>query len=284
MEERMSSAKRPFDSEGRAYHIGLRPGEVSRYVLMPGEVERAYRIARSWDEFRELSKRREYSSYRGKYRGVDVTVISSGIGGPAVAIAVEELLDLGVDTIIRVGSTGAIQDYIDVGDIVITAAAVRMDGTSGQYAPAGYPASANHEVVMALIEAAEELGVRYHVGVTASTDSFYVGQGRPGHGGYYPSWSRGLMDDLRQMRVLNFEMESATLLTLGNIYGFRAGAVHAVYAQRVRDEFVAHAGEDDLIKVANEAVRILHEWDEVKGRSGKRMFYPSLLRTYGQSP
>jgi len=278
LEERMSSASRPFDSQGRAYHIGLRRGDVPRYVLMPGDVERASRIASSWDRSWQLAQRREYLSYRGVYRGVDMAVVSTGIGGPATAIAVEELLELGADTMLRVGSTGAIQEDINVGDIIITTAAVRMDGTSYQYAPAGYPASASYEVVMALIEAAEELGVTYHVGVTASTDSFYVGQGRPGHGGYIPSWAKNLMADLRQMRVLNFEMESATLLTLANIYGFRAGAVHAVYAQRVKDEFVAHAGEDELIKVADEAVRILHEWDEVKGRAGKRLYYPSLAR------
>ncbi|MGC9112313.1 uridine phosphorylase [Acidilobus sp.] len=279
MEERMSSASRPFDSEGRVYHLGLRKGDVPKYVLMPGEVERASRIASSWDRSWRLAQRREYSSFRGVYRGVDVAVVSTGIGGPATAIAVEELLELGADTLIRVGSTGAIQDDIEVGDIIITTAAVRMDGTSYQYAPAGYPASASYEVIMALVEAAEGLGVRYHLGITASTDSFYVGQGRPGYGGYMPSWSRNLMPDLRQMRVLNFEMESATLLTLANIYGFRAGAVHAVYAQRVKDEFVAHAGDENLIKVADEAVRILHEWDEVKGRAGKRYLYPSLLRS-----
>ena len=273
-----SSSLRPVDERGRVYHLALAPGDVSRYVLMPGEVERASRIASTWDESRLVAQRREYVTYRGKYKGVDVTVVSTGIGGPAVAIALEELLTLGADTFIRVGSTGAIQDYIDVGDIVITVGAVRLDGASAQYAPVSYPAVANYEVVLALIEAAETLGVRYHVGVTASTDSFYVGQGRPGYGGYMPSWARNLIPDLRQMRVLNFEMESATLLTLANIYGVRAGAVHAVYAQRVRDVFVPHAGDADAIKVANEAVRILKEWDDVKASRGKRHFFPGLLR------
>jgi len=271
-------ASRPVDSEGRTYHLGLRRGDVPRYVLMPGEVERASRIAATWDDSRLIAQRREYVTYRGSYRGVDLAVTSTGIGGPATAIAVEELLEVGADTLIRVGSTGAIQDYVEVGDIIITTGAVRLDGTSAQYAPLGYPAVASYEVVLALVEAAEELGVRYYLGITASTDSFYVGQGRPGYGGYSPSWSRSLIPDLRQMRVLNFEMESATLLTLANIYGIRAGAVHAVFAQRVKDVFVPHAGESDAIRVANEAVRILKEWDDLKGSVGKRNFYPGLLR------
>ena len=283
MEERFASAARPVSEAGKTYHLAIGRGDVSRYVLLPGEVERASRIAESWDERRLVASRREYVTYTGRYRGVPISVTSTGIGGPATAIAVEELLVAGADTMIRVGSCGAIQDFIEVGDLVITLAAVRMDGTSAQYAPPGYPASAHPEVVMALIEAAEEVGARYHVGITASTDSFYVGQSRPGYGGYMPSWSRNVIEDLRQARVLNFEMESATLLTLANIYGFRAGAVTAVYAQRVRDEFRPHAGESELIRVANEAVRILKEWDEEKERAGKRLAYPSLMARWALS-
>ncbi len=276
-----SSATRPYE-EGRVYHLALKKGDISRYVLMPGEVERASRIASSWDERRLVAQRREYVTYRGRYKGVDLTVVSTGIGGPAVAIAVEELLELGADTFIRVGSTGAIQDNIDIGDLIITVGAVRLDGTSAQYAPPTYPAVASYEVVLALVEAAESLGVRYHIGITASTDSFYVGQGRPGFGGYLPSWARDLIPDLRRMRVLNFEMESATLLTLANIYGARAGAVHAVFAQRVKDVFVPHAGEANAIRVANEAVKILSEWDKIKAAKGKGNFFPGLLT--GQRP
>ncbi len=283
-----SRASRPLDEEGRTYHLGLRPGDVSKYVLLPGEVERAGRIAASWDESHLVSQRREYVTYTGTYRGVKVSVTSTGIGGPAAAIAVEELLDVGADTFIRVGTTGAIQDFIDLGDLVIPIASVRMDGTTYQYVPPGYPAVASYEVVQALVEAAEELGARYHIGITASTDSFFVGQGRPGHGGYMPGWSRHLIEELRQERVLNFEMETGTIFTLSSVYGARAGAVLAVVAQRVRDEFRAHAGEEVAIKVANEAVKILAEWDQVKERQGKAYLYPSLLSGWapgrGQRP
>lgn len=271
------SSERPADIEGRQYHIGVKKNEIARIVLLPGDPDRVKKIIKYWDEAQLISSHREYLTYTGRYKGVNVSVTSTGIGGPATAIAVEELLEVGADTFIRVGSTGAIQDNINVGDLIISTAAVRFDGTSKQYAPTEYPAVANYEIVLALIEAAELLGVKYHVGLTASTDSFYVGQGRAGYKGYLPSWSKNIINDLRSMNVLNFEMETATLFTLANIYNARAGAVCAVYAQRIKNEFVANAGEEDAIKVANEAVRILNEWDKKKTSLNKRYLYPGLL-------
>jgi len=274
----MISSERPVDVEGRQYHIGVKKNEISRIVLLPGDPDRVKKIIKYWDEAQLISKHREYLTYTGKYKDVSVSVTSTGIGGPATAIALEELLEVGADTFIRVGSTGAIQDNINVGDLIISIAAVRFDGTSKQYAPVEYPAVANYEIVLALIEAAELLGVKYHVGLTASTDSFYVGQGRTGYRGYLPSWNKNIVNDLRSMNVLNFEMETATLFTLANIYNVRAGAVCAVYAQRIKNEFVANAGEEDAIKVANEAVKILDEWDKRKASLNKRYLYPSLLK------
>jgi uridine phosphorylase len=122
-------------------------------------------------------------------------------------------------------------------------------------------------VVRALVEAAESLGVRHHVGVVASTDSFYVGQERPGYGGFMPPWSRGLIDTLRSLRVLSFEMESATIFTLASIYGARAGGVYAAIANRETDEFAPEVGVEDAVRVANEAVKILAEYDR-KGGAG----------------
>ena len=216
-------------------------------------------------------------TFTGKYKGVPISATSTGIGGPAAAIAVEELLRVGAHTFIRVGTTGAIQKFIGVGDLIITTAAVRLDGTSKQYVYTEYPAVASYEVVLALIEAAESLGVKYHVGISASTDSFYTGQGRPGYKGYMLSWMKNIIPDLQRANVLNFEMESSTIFTLANIYGARAGSVCAAVANRVTDEFVVDAGVEDAIKVANEAVRILYEWDNVKAKNGKKYFHPSLI-------
>jgi uridine phosphorylase len=144
-----------------------------------------------------------------------------------------------------------------LGSLIIADAAVRLDGTSRQYAVEGYPAAATPEVVLALKDAAAALGKKATVGVAASTDSFYVGQGRPGFGGYFPSKSEPLLKDLQQARVLCFEMESSTLFTLGRIFGLKTGAVFAVVANRVSDKMVADAGTDDAIAVAIEAVKRL---------------------------
>ncbi|WP_297549870.1 uridine phosphorylase [Thermococcus sp.] len=275
MVEKFISAERPQTEEGYQYHIACKPGDVARYVLLPGDPERVPKISSLWDEAKEIAFHREYRTHTGKYKGVRISVTSTGIGGPSTAIAVEELAAIGADTFIRVGSTGAIQPGMEIGDLIIARAAVRLEGTSKQYVRVEYPAVADLEVTMALIEAAESLGVRYHLGITASTDSFYLGQGRPGLNGYFPSFARNILDDLRQARVTNFEMEAATLYTLANIYGLRAGCVCAVFANRITNEF-GKAGEREAALVASEAVKILHEWDEEKEKAGKKVWFPGL--------
>ncbi len=277
---KLKSAITPEDKSGKQYHIGLRPGQVPRYVLLPGDPGRVPLIAKYWDEAREVAHHREYLTYVGRYKGVEIAAMSTGIGGPAAAIAVEELLRVGADTFIRVGTTGALRKEIKIGDAIISVAAIRYDGTSKIYVDPEYPAVASYDVVLALIEAAEELGVRYHVGITASSDSFYVGQGRPGFKGYLPESWRGIEKKLAELNVLNFEMEAATIFTLANIYGARAGAICAAIANRATNEFVIGAGVEDVVKVANEAVKILHEWDEIREKTGKRYLSLSLLLKY----
>ncbi|MGC9121664.1 MAG: uridine phosphorylase [Thermogladius sp.] len=275
--ERLSSASRPVSAEGRVYHLAVKPGDVSRYVLLPGDPERVPRIAKYWEKHWPVASHREYVTYSGYYKGVFISATSTGIGGPATAIAVEELALVGADTLIRVGTTGALTREVKVGDLIISTGAVRLDGTSKQYVIPEYPAVASFEVVLALIEAAEELGVRYHVGLTASSDSFYVGQERPGFRGYLPPFQRGLIEFLRSVRVLNFEMEAATIFTLSNIYGLRSGAVCAAIANRETEEFIVDAGVEDAVKVANEAVKILSEWDNIASSRRRAFVTPSLI-------
>jgi len=265
----LSSASRP-EVGGRPYHLMVSPGDIAGYVLLPGDPGRVARIARYWDEARLVGDHRGFVSYTGRYKGVGISAVSTGIGGPSTAIVVEELLGLGAHTFIRVGTTGAIVDYIDVGDLVINIASVRMEGASKAYVMPEYPAVASLDVTLALIFAAENLGVKYHVGIGASTDSFYVGQERPGFKGYIPPWSRGLVELLRSVRVLNFEMEASTIFTLANIYRARAGSVCAVVASRPKDILVPEAGVDNAIKVANEAVVILNEWDKLEEQLGSK--------------
>jgi len=269
------SASEPM-SGSEFYHVRVRRGGVASYVLMPGDPDRVPKIARFWDRAEEVSFHREFRLWNGEIDGVKISACSTGIGSPSAVIALEELARAGASTFIRVGSCGAIQRGIEIGDIVITAAAVRLEGTSAQYAPPEYPAYASYEVLLALVEAAERLGVRYHVGVTASTDSFYPGQGRPGLGGYWWSYSKTILSDLSAMGVLNIEMEASAILTTASLYGLRSGAVCAVFANRVEDKFGV-AGEEDAARVSTEAVKILAKWDEVKAKNGKRYFYTSLL-------
>ncbi len=264
---------------GREYHIACGPGDVERYVLLPGDPSRTERISSRWDSIRYKASHREYVTHTGTYAGVGISCTSTGIGGPSLSIALEELFRIGADTFIRVGTSGAIQKEIKLGDLIISSASVRLDGASKQYVRIEYPAAADLEVTMALVEASEELGVRYHVGVTASADTFYTGQGRPGYKGYEQSWMRDILPDLRRARVLNMEMETATLFTVARLYGGRAGAVTAIIAQRETGEFDPDAGIEDVVKVANESVRILREWDDKKSAAGKRLFFPSLLKS-----
>jgi uridine phosphorylase len=259
----------------RQYHIACGKGDLAEYLLVPGDPDRVPKIAKFWDSAKEVSCHREFRSFTGTYKGVTISALSSGIGPACMAIVVNEASAIDVHTFIRVGSSGAIQKDVKCGDIVISSAAVRLDGTSNCYIMPEYPATANYEVLLALIEAAESLGIsNYHVGVTATTSDFYAGQNRP-----TKTETANILPALQRAGVLNFEMETATLYTLANLYGLRAGAVCAVYANRCTGEFKPGEGEENAIKVANEAVKILNEWDERKRAEGKKWLYPSLLRT-----
>ncbi len=274
--ERLRSASQP-ELEGRQYHIEVAPGEVARYVLLPGDPDRTTLISSMWDERRLVAQHREFKTYTGRYRGAPISVTSTGIGSPSAAIAVEELLRVGADTFIRVGTMGGIQRRLAPGTLVIGTGAVRLEGTSRQYVRVEYPAVASFDVVMALIEAAESLGVRYEVGIVASTDSFYLGQGRPGYRGYMTAEAARIIPELASAGVLGFEMEAAAIFTLSSIYGARAGCVCTVVANRVTEEFVVGAGVREAARVANEAVRLLWEWDRVAEARGRRWITPSLL-------
>jgi len=260
-----TSASEPV-IKGKMYHIMLGPGDIPPYVLLPGDPGRVEAIMSTWERAEELAFHREYRSARGIYKGVEVGAISTGIGGPSTSIAIEELARIGVHTLIRVGTTGAIQPNIEPGTLIIASAAVRFDGTSHEYTYPEYPAAASPDAVLALVEAAERLGYPYRVGIVASTASFHVGQSRPGFRDYSWSLSEKRLEDLQRMKVLSFEMEAASLFTLSNIYGLRSGCICAAIANRVTNEFVKGKGVRETIMVANEALRILASADKKFGR------------------
>ena len=258
------------------FHIRCKAGDVARYVLLPGDPERVKLMVNRWAEGREIAREREHVTATGTLRGGGaISACSTGAGGGSTASALEELIAIGADTFIRVGTCGAIQEHIACGDVVIHTAAVRLDGTSPQYVRPEYPAAAHHQLVLALVQAAERVGVAYHLGVTASTASFYTGQGRPGWRGYRQSWQETLLPDLQRAGVLNFEMEAATIFTMLGLYGLRGGSVCAVVANRVTDTMVKE-GVETAIDVANEAVRILQTWDAQVAAAGARTWFPGL--------
>jgi uridine phosphorylase len=275
--KKWNSAHRPQTKEGIQYHIGLKTGDIASTVLLPGDPARAKLISELWDSAERKASKRSYDTYTGLFKGIPLSTTSTGIGGPATAIALEELASIGGTTFIRVGSSGALQKEIRCGDLVISTGAVRFDGASQQYVTQEYPAFANYQVILALIEAAETLEYRYHVGVTCSTDSFFTGQGRPGYNKYWQSFMNNIIPDLQASRVLNFEMECATLFTLSTLFGLRSGAVCTVFANRETNEF-ATLGEKEASETACEATKILAEWDEQKKRNKRTYWSPSLAQ------
>jgi len=257
------------------YHLEVGPDDVADSVLLPGNPERVPKITDTWDSAETVAHHREYRTATGAYDGVPISVTSTGIGSPSAGIAVEELARVGADTLVRVGSCGAIQAEAAVGDLIITTGAVRQEGTSKEYVREEYPAVADQQVVAALVTATERLGYEYHVGITASTDSFYAGQGRPGFEGFEAVGGDELIENLRAANVLNFEMETSAILTLANVYGLRAGAVCTVYANRVTEEFRTE-GERKAARVASEAISVLAEMDQRAEDAGVDRWHPGL--------
>src|SRR6056297_1173520 len=267
------------DSEGPnddvQYHIEVGEEDVADAVLLPGNPERIEKITQFWDSADEMASHREYRTVTGDYEGTPISVTSTGIGSPSAAIALEELARVDADTFIRVGSCGAIQPDMEVGDLVITSGAVRQEGTSKAYVREDYPAVADKEVVSALVAAAERLGYDYHVGLTMSADSFYAGQGRPGFDGYEAPGSDDLVETLRNANVKNIEMEAATILTLASLYDLRAGAICAVYANRQTGEFRIE-GDTRAAETASLAVDLLARMDQRKRESGVSQWHARL--------
>jgi len=272
--------KKISSKKKKQYHIGCGAGDLANYLLLPGDPQRVNKIAQVWDRKKKVAENREFFSMRGKFKGVDISCLSTGIGGSSATIAIEEAARLGADTFIRVGTAGALQPEIQLGDFVISTGAVRLEGVSQDYIFLEYPALANYEVVLALIEACEKLDIKYHLGLTASQDSFYVGEGREGFGGYSNPESKELISKLQMAKVSNIEMEVAPILTLASLYNLRAGAICLIVDSfsKDKDKFVVkEEDEKKLGLVASEAVVILSGWDKIKKNKKKKYLYPSLL-------
>jgi uridine phosphorylase len=212
----------------------------AQYAILPGDPERAKKIAFELDsnaEFVESS--RQYDSYLVNYCDQKVLVISTGMGCPAISVATEELAQLGVKYFIRLGTSGTIQDDVDLGDIVISKAAVKLDGTSGQYAQSGYPAVASYSLTQSFADGAKAEEVPHHIGITVASDTFWPGQER--YDNYKGSLLRsfkGSIDEWRSLNVTNFEMESSALFTVCSVFGLDAACFCGIIAKRTKSEEV----------------------------------------------
>lgn len=257
----------------RQYHIGLTPERVMPNVLMCGDPARVTRAAHLlFAPVPEPVRSREYLSYAGRTPGgVPLTLLATGMGPDNTEIAVVELLNCRRDlTFIRVGSCGALQPELQVGDLVVSSGAVRLENTTAGFVEPGYPAVAHHEVVGALIEGVRAQGLAPHVGITATAPGFYGWQGRRDQP--LPPRDPELLDRLARQRVMNMEMEASALFVLASLAGCRAGAVCAVFASRPRDVFIQEeeksVAEARALHAAVRAFEALHARDARENEGG----------------
>lgn len=243
----------------RQFHIDCLPGDVGRYCILPGDPGRCEAVAKYFDSPVHVRTNREFCTWTGTLLGEKVTVTSTGIGGPSAAIAMEELCNLGADTFVRVGTCGGIKLDVTSGDVVIATGAVRMEGTSREYAPIEFPAVADLSVTNALVDAARALGKRWHAGVVQCKDSFYGQHSPEVMPVSYELQSK--WEAWKRLGVLASEMESAALFTVAARRGVRCGSVfHVIWNQernaagldQIRDEDTGSA-----IRVGVEALKLL---------------------------
>lgn len=248
-----------YSVNGEQYHIGLKSGDVGKYVILPGDPKRCKKIAEYFDDAVLVADNREYTTYTGYLNGEKVSVTSTGIGGPSASIALEELVNVGAETFIRVGTCGGIDTGVKGGDVVIATGAVRMEGTSKEYAPIEFPAVANIDIVNALVKAAKNLDYTAHKGIVQCKDSFY-GQHNPDRMpvnyelvNKWEAWKR--------LGCLASEMESAALFVVASFLKVKIGSVFLTVANQEREKLglenpVVHDTEK-AIKTAVEALKIL---------------------------
>lgn len=258
----------PFTINGKPAFTQITADQIAPYVIfvvkdpLHGcEKDVAEEVAEHFDTHRLVSDTGMAKTYTGTYKGVDISVISCGSGGPELEIILMDIMaNTNAHTYIRVGGSGAMQESLSVGDLVIATGAVRDDGTSQSYAPKPFPAIADYRLVAAMKRAAETNGFRHHLGITRSSDSEYVGVGRPALNGYLQEQHKQQFEMWHRAGVLNVEREAAILLTLTTLFGLRGGVVNAIGDNFVTGEpFVAGAGFEHAIVTALDGIVLLDE-------------------------
>ncbi|MBI2974017.1 MAG: nucleoside phosphorylase [Deltaproteobacteria bacterium] len=264
------TADMPQINEGRMYHIGLAKGEAAPFILMCGDPARVEKTASFLDEKSKPICHREYVTVTGKYKGIPVSVMATGMGPDNTEIAIVELSQIvSKPTLIRIGTSGALQPDIKIGDMVVSSGALRLENTSTCFVHEGYPAVACHEVILSLMTAAGKLNLKYHLGITATASGFYGAQGRKTP--FFTPKNTDILNELERMKILNMEMESSALFTMSSLAGFRSGTVCVVIAERTANKFIDKDTlarvEVDCIKIGLGAVEILAKMDKARGKA-----------------
>ena len=244
------------------HHIGFDQGDLGgthpKLVLLSGEPERTDYIAKTClQHSRQLSQYRGLNSHLG-YLSDNFPVIAatSGIGGPSLSIVVNELRQLGITHMIRIGTCGSIQPHVALGSVVISQAALCRQGAANDIAPPEYPATADPFLTVALVQAAKDLCIEHHLGITASVDTLYEGQERieSSANAHLQRHLRGITQEYRQLNLLNYEMEAGTLFKMAAVYGFSAACICAVIAQRTEAETMVLEHKENAVKMAIDVV------------------------------
>jgi uridine phosphorylase len=230
-------------SGARQYHIALERGELAEYILLVGDPGRVARVASRWDGVEIERSNREITTATGSYDGMRISCMSTGMGTDNVEIVLAEVMEItDAPTLVRIGSSGALQPEIGLGDLIVSTGAVRLENTTDFYVHPGFPAVAHRDVVWALESACRDGGHPYHVGLTATASGFYAPQGRQMR--TLPVRYPELADELRRQRVANLEMESSALFVLAHLAGLRSGTICAAYAQRTDGTFLEGAAKE----------------------------------------
>jgi uridine phosphorylase len=271
--------------DGRPALSGIDPEAVGEYVIVTVrdplcgyDADPAEQVAGHLDDARPIGRTGMFSTWTGGYRGTSVSVVSGGSGSPEAELIMHELLEnTAASTFLRVGGSGGMHPSVRPGDLVIARGVVRDEGMTAAYVPSSWPAAADPAVVLALSQAAHDLGARFHVGLTRSSDSDFVGGGRPGVGGYLQPWHTTLVDDWVRAGVLNGDRESAAIITLASLFGRRGGSICSV-ADNIStgEKFTAGAGHTAAIEVALEGLALLHRMDRAAADAGLPMWLPSV--------
>jgi uridine phosphorylase len=234
----------------KQYHIHLSPGDIGKYVLLPGDPKRSDRVAKYLDNPVLVGDNREHRSFTGSYRGVKISVTSTGMGCPSAAIASEELVNIGAQCLIRIGSTAALQDSIRIGDLIVSTGAMKNEGTSAFYVPDCFPATPDFDLTRVIIDTArdmqKELGYGLFYGINATDDAFY---------GETPEW----IEKLHTLGCLNVEMESSAIYTVCHRRKCRGAMISAVSGNLVTADVVYETANEKLAQGWEHEIQVILE-------------------------